>query len=110
MLQASSSGFHVDVQNIMLEGYLGSVIDVISPTRNLIMIKKISLAAILALGSLSVAAPRASAFDVDCLPIPEIGQYCEPPTEIPTPPAVLAAIGMGFAGLRKKQQNEQSEE
>lgn len=72
------------------------------------MIKKISLATILALGTLSVAAPRASAYDTGCIPLPELGITCDSPTDIPTPPAILAAIGMGFAGLRKQKQQDKA--
>ena len=80
------------------------------------MIKKLSLAAILALGAFSVAAPPASASG--CPPTivgfgpsgPIFGPDPECPTEIPTPPAVLAAIGMGLAGLKKKKASEEAGE
>lgn len=73
------------------------------------MIKKIALATILALGSLSMAAPQASAFDDGCVENPQFGVFCDDTPNIPTPPAILAAIGMGVAGLRKKQQQQNEE-
>jgi hypothetical protein len=73
------------------------------------MIKKISLAAIVALGASVVAAAPASAFNnATGTCTPSAFQDCEPDV-IPTPPALLAVIGMGMASLRKKSQNQDAE-
>ena len=72
------------------------------------MFKKISLAAFAALSTSAIIAPPASAFDTGCVPVPGVTD-CTPPTDIPPPPAILAALGMGFAGLRKKNQDQDAE-
>ncbi|AFY38468.1 G protein-regulated inducer of neurite outgrowth 3 [[Leptolyngbya] sp. PCC 7376] len=65
------------------------------------MLKNISLAAIVALGTATVMAPPASA-NTACSPN---DPTCIP-QDIPTPPAVLAALGMGVASLRRKKSEE----
>ncbi len=68
------------------------------------MLKKISLAAIVALSTSVVTAPPASAFSCPDGSLPKDG-LCPDTDVIPTPPAMLAVLGMGLASLRKKNQS-----
>ena len=70
------------------------------------MFKKISLVAFTAVSiSLTTAAPASAFCEAGETFDDESGDCIPTETEvIPTPPAILAALGMGFAGLRKKNQ------
>lgn len=67
------------------------------------MLKKISLVAIATL-SVSMVTARPATANTACSPG---DPTCVPTQTIPTPPAILAVIGMGIAGLRRQKSEEQ---
>ncbi|OKH17511.1 hypothetical protein [[Limnothrix rosea] IAM M-220] len=69
------------------------------------MLKKISLAAIVAISASVVTAPPASAFSCPDGSLPDPVKGCDTTPVIPTPPAILAVLGMGMASLRKKNKS-----